>query len=258
MFLDQQVPDECKVLWQQCRDLIPQFLKNAPVIEQSVTIASNEKLDVTKYLYHVQEGIVDEYFQGKLIMSYQDGDLIAGDNLFAEKACEYSSDFAIIVDIYDKQSLIKHIQNTPEKNNYWNLYNTYLSQSFHILTAHFNKQQTSIRPEMREYSKGDTIIHEGATDTEVFTLLSGSAQVTSAGVVVGDIKTDEIFGAIAALTGTRRTASVIATTDCTALVVQSQHFKTLISVRPDTVTKLIEDMARTVVSCNKKIINLSN
>ena len=75
--------------------------------------------------------------------------------------------------------------------------------------------------------------------------------------MVGEINTDEIFGAIAALTATRRTASIIAKTDCTALVVQSDRFKNLITVRPDTVTKLVEDMARTIISCNAKIVDLS-
>ncbi|MDH5473810.1 MAG: cyclic nucleotide-binding domain-containing protein, partial [Gammaproteobacteria bacterium] len=113
-------------------------------------------------------------------------------------------------------------------------------------------------PEIRQYNEQDTIIEEGGTDNEVYTLLSGSADVLVKDTQVGVIKRDEIFGAIAALTGTPRTAKVVATSDCTVLVVPSDRFQDLLKKRPDTVTKLIEDMARTIVASNQKIVDLSS
>ena len=258
MFLDQKVPDECKLLWQKCQELVPKFMENAPVSQDSVTIASETKLDTQRNLYLIKEGILNEYYQDRLVMSYQEGDLVAADNLFVEKGSEYNTDFAVIVNVYKKDDIIDYIFANTERCKSWCQYLTCLSQCFHILMAHFNKQEASFNPEIREYDAGDIIINEGASDTEVFTLLSGSAQVISDETIVGKIETDEIFGAIAALTGTKRTASIVAETDCTALVVQSHHFKNLIAVRPDTVTKLIEDLARTVISCNRKIVDLSN
>jgi CRP-like cAMP-binding protein len=76
-------------------------------------------------------------------------------------------------------------------------------------------------------------------------------------IQVGEINKDEIFGAIAALTNTRRNASIIATSACDTIVVKSDSFRSLLSARPDTVQKLVNDMARTIVSCNEKILELS-
>lgn len=72
-----------------------------------------------------------------------------------------------------------------------------------------------------------------------------------------EIIRDEIFGAIAALTATVRNANVIATSDCLVMVVPSDRFQSLLASRPEMVTKLIEDMARNIVSSNEQIVNLS-
>ena len=101
------------------------------------------------------------------------------------------------------------------------------------------------------------IIQQGSKDNEVFTLMSGAAQVIVNDTIVGEVKRDEVFGAIAALTGTPRTATVKAASQCSVLVVPDTHFKELLKSRPDTMTKLIEDMARTIISGNEKIVALS-
>ena len=258
MFLDQKIPEVCRQLWQECQTLVPAFLDQAPTLSSAVTLPIDSLIgEDDERLYYIKDGVLNEYFEGRLIMSYDEGDLVGADRLWHPKSSIYRTDFAIIVDIYDRQTIMQHILADADRSASWARYISGLSQSFHILTSHFNRQETSYHPEIRDYNEGDLIIHEGASDTEVFTLLSGSAQAMIGDTLVGEINTDEIFGAIAALTGTPRTASIIAKTDCTALVVQSDRFKNLITVRPDTVTKLVEDMARTIISCNAKIVDLS-
>ena len=101
------------------------------------------------------------------------------------------------------------------------------------------------------------IIEENTDGDEVFTLMTGAAKVIINNTEVGKINKDEIFGAIAALTNTRRSASIVATSDCETIVVRSDRFRGLLAARPDTVQKLINDMARTIVSCNDRIMTLS-
>ena len=259
MFLDQQIPEQCKSLWQECQRQSRIFLDGASASSTDVTIPSNSMLDCTdEFVYLIKDGIINESHSGRVIMNYEDGDLLGADCIFASKDSEFHMDFAVIVDKYNKQALLDHIYIHPERVNAWCTYLSCLSQSYQLLSAHFNKQDVAFHPQIREYSKGDILIQEGASDSEVFTLLSGTAQAMIGDTVVGEINTDEIFGAIAALTGTKRTASIVATSDCTALVVQSDRFRGLIAVRPDTVLKLIEDMARTIVSCNEKIVDLTS
>jgi CRP/FNR family cyclic AMP-dependent transcriptional regulator len=123
--------------------------------------------------------------------------------------------------------------------------------------CHFSRQDTELLPEFRHYQKDKVIIQEDTEGDEVFTLLSGTAKVMSNNKEVGEIKKDEIFGAIAALTQTKRTATIIATSDCDTLVAKSENFRSLLSTRPDIVQKLIQDMARTIISSNERIIELS-
>jgi len=123
--------------------------------------------------------------------------------------------------------------------------------------SYFNKKDVEFRPEFRHYDKGDVIIEENTDGDEVFTLMTGAAKVIINNTEVGKINKDEIFGAIAALTNTKRTASIIATTDCETIIVKSDNFRGLLAARPGTIQQLISNMARTIVSCNERIMVLS-
>ena len=61
---------------------------------------------------------------------------------------------------------------------------------------------------------------------------------------------------MAGLTGTKRTATVIATASSIVLSLQRDKFIELIKNRPNTVLKLIDDMARKIVSLNERVVEL--
>lgn len=147
-----------------------------------------------------------------------------------------------------------------DKNKFFvlNKYLSCLNQCYQLLMAHFNKTDVEFTPEFRQYEKGAVIIEEDTEDDEVYTLMSGSAKVMFNNTEVGEVNKNEIFGAIAALTNTKRTASIVATSNCETIVVKSDNFRGLLTARPDTVQQLISDMARTIISCNERIKDLSN
>jgi len=200
---------------------------------------------------------MNEIYDGQIIVIYEKGDLVGIDGLLQDKLTTYSNDFAVRVDEFDGQQLIDEIFNNKSKFLIWNQYFSCLTQSYQLLMAHFSQQDTAFTPEYRFYNKGDVIIEENTEGDEVFTLVTGSANVIINNTEVGKIHEDEIFGAIAALTNTKRNASIVATSNCETFVVKSDSFRGLLAARPDTVQKLINDMARTIVSCNKRIIELS-
>jgi len=168
------------------------------------------------------------------------------------------TDFAIVVAEYDTKELLNYIRADEERSHALVQFMSGMFHSYQLIASHYKQDDADFHPEIRQYDEGDIIIEEGGTDNEVYTLLSGAADVLVGDTQVGDIKRDEIFGAIAALTGTPRTAKVIATLECSVLVVASDRFQDLLEKRPDTVTKLIEDMARTIVAGNQKIVDLSS
>lgn len=258
MYHNLEIPEKCQSLWQICHSLVPKLLANCTIKSSDLKIRSSQPIDSqSKSIFLVKSGTISETYNGQLIVNYENGDLIGADGLFQEKTSTYENDFAVIVDEYDGQQFIEEIINDKSKFLIWNQYFSCLNQSFQLLACHFAQQDTAFNPEFRTFKKGDVIIEEDTEGDEVFTLLTGSTRVMVNNTEVGEINKDEIFGAIAALTNTKRNASVVATSDCETLVIKNNNFRGLLKARPDTVQKLINDMARTIVSCNDRIMDLS-
>jgi len=260
MFTDDIELEECTLLWNNCAELSKIFLSGAPVKAHDVTLPAESTIEFNdkKTLYIIKQGILKELYHDSLIINYETGDLVGADALLQNKTTHINTDFAITVDEYDGLELLEHIRADVNKNNAWNQYLMNLVQSYQLLMCYHKKNEVQFQPEIRHYSKGEIIIQQGAQDDEVFTLMSGSAHVFVDNIQVGEIKRDEVFGAIAALTSTPRTATVISDSPCSVLVVENSRFRDLLASRPDTVAKLIEDMARTIISNNKTIVKLSN
>ncbi len=110
---------------------------------------------------------------------------------------------------------------------------------------------------MRNFAPSEVIIKQGTSGDEVYTLLNGHANVIVDGIIVGEVLADEIFGALAALTDMPRTASVVASQNCSVLSIEKDKFIELIQNRPLTVLKMVQDMARTIVDLNKKVVDQS-
>jgi len=258
MYHNLTVPQTCETLWQECRALVPELIRGCSVQ------ASDQILDAGSVvepepdtLYLIKDGELFESFDGQLIAIYEKGDLVNADALAHAKITRYETDFAVTVDKYSGTQFMQGINSDQIKMPLWSRYLTCLIQSYQILTSHFSRQDTDYLPEFRQYRKGDVIIEEDTDGDEVFTLLNGTAKVMRKGEEVGEIEREEIFGAIAALTNTPRTATIIATSDCDTLVAKSENFQSIFETRPDLVHKLIHDMARTIISSNERIVELS-
>ena len=258
MYHNLEVPEKCEALWQICHALVPVLLKNCTVKTKDLKIIASKPIDPqSTSIYLIKDGTINETFKGRLIVVHESGDLIGADGILQQKITAYENDFAVNVDEYDGQEFIDAIFIDKSKLTVWTQYLACLSQSYQLLMCHFSQQDTAFSPEYRHYNKGDIIIEANTDGDEVFTLMSGSARVMNNNTEVGVINKNELFGTIAALTNTKRTASIIAASNCETIVVKSESFRSLLAARPDTVKKLINDMARTIVSCNDKIIELS-
>ncbi len=252
------VPESCEALWQECQSLVPDLLKNCTIKSTDLIIDVDNPIDPqSKSIYLIKQGEINEIFDEQLIVIHEKGDLVNADALAHLKVTSYDTDFPATVDEYDGQQFMDTIATDKAKFQIWNQYLSCLSQSYQLLMCYFSRQDTEYLPEFRVYKKGDVIIQEDTEGDEVFTLLNGTVKVMSNNKEVGKIKKDEIFGAIAALTHTKRTATIIATSDCDTLVAASENFRSILAIRPDIVQKLIQTMARTIVSSNERIIELS-
>ena len=112
-------------------------------------------------------------------------------------------------------------------------------------------------PDIKNFAHGDIIIEEDTKGEEVFTMLSGKAEVYVRDTKVGEISDSETFGAISVLTGMPRTATVKANGSCTVVTTKGESYMKLIMAEPERVKKLVEDIARLIVSTNDKVVELS-
>jgi len=78
-----------------------------------------------------------------------------------------------------------------------------------------------------EVPAGNVLISEGGPSLEFFVIKSGSATVTRHGDEVAHLHAGEFFGEIGVLKHERRTATVIADTDMSLLVLFAQNFTAL-------------------------------
>lgn len=259
MYTEDSTLDECTILWSRCFELTKIFIKDAPKKSNDLILPSESVIEfnANKSLYIIKNGILKESYNDDVIINYEEGDLVGADAFLQNKLTHISTDFSVTVDEYDSQLLIQHIRTDEKRNQAWNQFLMTLIQSYQLLMCHHKKSEALFHPEIKQFDKGDIIIKEGDTDDAVFTLISGSALVFVGETEVGAIQRDEVFGHIAAFTKTPRTATIKADSPCSVLVVASSRFKDLLTSRPDIVTKLIEDMARSIVSGNEKIISLS-
>ena len=80
--------------------------------------------------------------------------------------------------------------------------------------------------------EGRVLTREGGTGLECFVILAGTAEVRRAGEVVGVVGPGSVVGEIALLTGTRRSATVVALTPMLLLVLNASEFQQLAHVAP--------------------------
>lgn len=89
------------------------------------------------------------------------------------------------------------------------------------------------------YASGETIIYNGDDSNHACKLLAGTAKVIREGDVVATIRPGEYFGAIAAITGGKRSATVVAVEHCVVELIDEKDFKVMIENDPELLNKLL-------------------
>jgi len=91
---------------------------------------------------------------------------------------------------------------------------------------------------------GSRLIGEGARGYSFFVLTEGTAAVTAGGEELGRLGPADFFGEIAILEGTRRTASVTATSRVRMLVMSAGAFRRLQAMHPQIAAEIATTVQR--------------
>jgi hypothetical protein len=197
-------------------------------------------------VYIVREGCLKLYEGDRPIMTFEEGEAVP---LPSGSLRLGGPDFSVAVDVVSSQQLGGQASIMRLERFYANLWSN--------VTARVVQKNSDLLPSTRIYKPGGIIIEQGAVATDVLTLMEGDADVFVDGVKVGEVKTNEFFGVLAAVTDGRRTARVVARTPCAVLAVPKEHFQELIRARPALVEKLIVELGRTITELNTKLVTLA-
>lgn len=192
--------------------------------------------------------------EGKILCFLEPGDMIGAVGLFTPDS-RFIAHSNIRGKLGSKTALYKAFAEYPSLVDSWQ---EYIESQFELLSHMlygFSPERSPFTPDVRFYHPGDPILIQETTPKEVFTMLYGSADVYVQDTNVGEVLPGEIFGAMSASTKTRRSASVIARTQCAASVLHHDMFLELIRTHPRTVHKLVGNMARVIVSQNERIVD---
>jgi CRP-like cAMP-binding protein len=108
-----------------------------------------------------------------------------------------------------------------------------------------DRELSEIAAQMRErkFGAGDTVTQEGAGGAGFFVVESGEAEVTVGGTERGTIGPGDYFGEIALLTGSDRTATIVAKSDMVCWGMTPWDFRPLVESNSTIAWKLLTAMA---------------
>jgi CRP-like cAMP-binding protein len=100
--------------------------------------------------------------------------------------------------------------------------------------------------------KGREVVQEGTSGHEAFVILEGTATVERKGKKVTDLGPGDYFGELALLDGGPRTATVIARTPMTVLVLGQREFSGVLDSVPGLAHKLLAALATRIRDLDEK------
>ena len=96
------------------------------------------------------------------------------------------------------------------------------------------------------FMKGASLVRQGDEGDTFFVLLEGQAKVVRGGKTINTLIPGDHFGEISLLDGGERTASVVADTPVTCLVIDRKKFTKALSKEPAMSKALLKSMAKMI------------
>jgi CRP/FNR family transcriptional regulator, cyclic AMP receptor protein len=207
-------------------------------------------------LLRITEGQVDYHLHGKLVMHFDEGDLIGLPRSLNLPCGQFSCKGPVSFMAYERDELVTQANSDLKSQRNWSYF--LLCNISYLEQALTQELRTEFQPAagFLHFSAGETIITQGDIADRVYTLLEGSADAICDTIKVGEIHANEIFGALAVFTRQPRMASVVATSDCTVLAVRKEEFIALIEHQPQICLGLIEEMAAKINQLNNQLLQL--
>lgn len=247
-----EVPQQLASRLRQLNELIFQALdKPDRIIELHPGESLHTAMPAQKWAW-LRNGDVRGLLQEEAVVQMERGDLLGLTGGYGLPDLAYVAQSHAEVALYSIDQVLHYVHETRERAAQWTAF---------LLTQLSLCQQGLLSDPVRghnstgflEFAAGETIIREGDPAGEVYHMVQGHADVYRNGVVVGEVPPGELFGAMAMLCGTPRTATVVAREDALVAAVPQADFQALIQRHPETAVILMENMSRTINDLNVRM-----
>lgn len=201
----------------------------------------------------IERGLIHVNWGKRTAFILQEGDFIVHFDIQDAQTLTYIIEEPTSINCINPDALNEQLLADQTSQRLW--HQLLLMQGAIFSHAYAAAVKQGIRPAagFQRYSPGDIIIQQGDTAEHVFTLLKGDAIASINSVSLGAINEGEIFGALAAITGEVRNATITARSDCTVMAVPKAQFIDLIKSQPDTCLQMIQTMAYQITELNQLV-----
>ena len=229
-------------------DIISQLAINEKPILYERGQDLSELAQRQKCLFLLHRGQLELRTRDKLVLIYESGDLVGIESLSPIITSVKSNDFAIEAIPIP----LSYIEKDLGVNALIEIVANFSAIFFEAFSTNLPVQQ-ELQPQIERFEDSAIIVEQGAYADDIYTLIEGQAEAYVDGKKVGDIKTDEVFGALAAMTNIGRTATIKSVGKSLVLRIKKDQLIELIKIRPGTIEKVIGDLARVIQDLNKRL-----
>ena len=259
MYLLGEQPAYADQLINRLQGIPAQLLDGLAPIAPPIEIKSSDDLAEElpeQQLFIIESGLLHALVDERPLFYMQEGDLLGLRQGIDLPICRYRSDESIRLIPYSRSAVFQHIHADPRRQELFTQY--LIGQTVLLSDALARLKQPEIHPTtgFQHFAAGEELIRQGDDADNVFIIIEGHAEAIVDGQKVGDVQRDEIFGAMAVFTHEKRSASVVATSACTVMLIPKDQFLSLMQNNPKIAHSLVESMARRIDLLNKEVTQL--
>lgn len=259
MYLLGEQPAYADRLINRLQEIPAHLLEGLTPSGATIEIGSSEDLNGElpgQQLFIIESGLLHALVDERPLFYLQEGDLLGLRQGIELPDCRYRSDESIRLIPYSRSAVFRHIHADQQRQELFTQY--LIGQTALLSDALARLKQPEIQPTtgFQHFAAGQKLILQGDDAEHVFIIIEGHADAIVDGQKVGDVQRDEIFGAMAVFTREKRSATVMATTPCTVMVIPKDQFLSLMQSNPKIAHSLIESMARRIDLLNKEVTQL--
>lgn len=244
---------------QRLRGLTAEIVKGLSPAKETITFKNCDNVfaeQAQTQLFLVRSGKLQCRNRRKIVYIAEEGDLIGLGRSLKLPEGPFSCSEPVELIPYQRDALVKHVNSSEALQKHWAFFLLCRSSFFSECLSQEIRTQFKPATGFLHFDKGETIIRQGDQADCVYTLLEGSADAFRDNVKVGEIKAEEIFGAMSVFTHQPRSATVVATSHCSVLAVKKEEFLDLVAEQPQVCRSLIEEMAEKIDQLNRQLARM--